>query len=85
MTATDATTSRPAVLDDAARFLTTEYASLTRAGAPVTWPVTPYAGEDRDAPDIALERLRADVADPNSSPQYVANIPRLAERLGLTL
>lgn len=27
-----------------ARFLTTEFATLTRAGAPITWPVTPYVG-----------------------------------------
>ncbi len=29
----------------AGSFVTTEYASLTRAGAPVTTPVTPYVGE----------------------------------------
>jgi hypothetical protein len=29
----------------AAAFVTTEYASLDRAGSPVTWPVTPYLGE----------------------------------------
>ena len=32
------------VLDTAAAFVTTEYASLTRAGAPITAPVTPYRG-----------------------------------------
>ena len=35
---------RPAVLDVATRFITSEYASLTRAGEPVTWPLTPFAG-----------------------------------------
>lgn len=34
-----------ALLDTAAAFVTTEYASLTRAGAPVTAPVTPYRGD----------------------------------------
>jgi hypothetical protein len=33
------------VRDQAAAFVTTEYASLDRAGSPVTWPVTPYLGE----------------------------------------
>lgn len=32
------------VLDLGASFVTTEYASLTRSGAPVTVPVTPYRG-----------------------------------------
>jgi hypothetical protein len=36
--------TRPAVLDVATRFITTEYASLTRAGEPITWPLTPFAG-----------------------------------------
>ena len=31
-----------------ASFVTTEYSSLTRAGAPVTFPVTPYLGASRD-------------------------------------
>ena len=33
-----------AALDVAGRFITTEYASLTRAGDPITWPLTPYRG-----------------------------------------
>ncbi len=33
------------IVDTATRFLATEYASLTTAGAPITWPVTPYRGE----------------------------------------
>ena len=32
----------------AASFVTTEYSSLTRAGAPVTFPVAPYLGAARD-------------------------------------
>lgn len=32
------------VRDVFGRFVTCEYASLTRAGVPVTWPVTPYPG-----------------------------------------
>ena len=44
MTPIESTMPRPAVLDDAVRFITTEYASLTTASAPITWPVTPYAG-----------------------------------------
>ncbi len=43
----------PIVLEHIERFVTTEYASVTRAGAPVTWPVTPYAGEDRSTIDVA--------------------------------
>ena len=34
------------IVDTAARFITTEYASLTATGAPITWPVTPYRGGD---------------------------------------
>jgi hypothetical protein len=45
MTVTQNST-RPSVLDTAPRFITTEYASLTGAGAPITWPVTPYDGGD---------------------------------------
>ena len=41
------------VVDRASRFLTTEYASLTRAGDPVTWPVTPYRGQHGQTLDIA--------------------------------
>jgi hypothetical protein len=36
-----------------APFLSTEYASLTRGGAPVTWPVTPYLGVDGRTLDIS--------------------------------
>lgn len=32
------------ICDQAAAFVTTEYASLDRNGAPITWPVTPYPG-----------------------------------------
>jgi hypothetical protein len=46
-------TERPAVLDDAVRFITTEYASLTAAGAPITWPVTPYASADGTTLDVS--------------------------------
>ena len=34
----------PSSRDQAVTFITTEYASLDRSGAPVTWPVTPYLG-----------------------------------------
>jgi hypothetical protein len=34
------------------RFVTTEYASLTRGGAPITWPVTPYRGVDGTTIDV---------------------------------
>jgi hypothetical protein len=44
---------RPAVLDVVERFLTTEYASLTRAGEPITWPLTPYAGVDGTTIDVS--------------------------------
>jgi hypothetical protein len=33
--------------------ITVEYASLTRAGAPVTYPVTPYVGEDGLTLDVS--------------------------------
>src|SRR5687768_3082000 len=39
-----------AVLD---RSITVEYTSLTRAGAPVMVPVTPYVGEDRATLDVS--------------------------------
>lgn len=35
------------------RAITVEYASLTRAGTPVTYPVTPYVGEDGRTLDVS--------------------------------
>jgi hypothetical protein len=35
------------------RFLTCEYATLTRAGAPVTLPLTPYLGDDGRTLDVS--------------------------------
>ncbi len=35
------------------RALTVEYASLTRAGAPVTYPLTPYVGDDATTLDVS--------------------------------
>lgn len=41
------TTDWPARLTELARrTLVTEYASLTRDGRPITWPISPYAGPD---------------------------------------
>lgn len=34
------------------RYLTCEYASLTRSGAPITWPVGPYVAEDGRTLDV---------------------------------
>ena len=42
----------PNIRDQAAAFITTEYASLDRHGAPITWPVTPYRGSDGRTIDI---------------------------------
>jgi hypothetical protein len=41
------------IVDTASRFVTTEYASLTSAGRPVTWPVTPYRGEHGTTLDVS--------------------------------
>src|SRR5262245_59310749 len=43
----------PTILGTIERFVTTEYSSLTRSGAPVTWPVTPYGGLDGSTVDVA--------------------------------
>jgi hypothetical protein len=43
----------PAIRDQAAAFITTEYASLDRSGAPITWPVTPYLGINAQSVDVA--------------------------------
>jgi hypothetical protein len=43
----------PSIRDQAAAFMTTEYASLDRSGAPITWPVTPYLGIDGQSIDIS--------------------------------
>ncbi|GIH65784.1 hypothetical protein [Microbispora siamensis] len=62
--------------------LTCEYASLTRAGAPITWPVGPYVAEDGRTVDVSTgltypskaERARRDprvallFSDPTGSP-----------------
>jgi hypothetical protein len=34
------------IVDTAARFITTEYTPADRGGRPITWPVTPYRGEN---------------------------------------
>lgn len=41
------------ILEQAAAFVTTEYASLDRSSRPVTWPVTPYAGAGGSTLDIS--------------------------------
>ena len=41
------------IVDAGSRFITTEYASLTSAGAPITWPVTPYRGENGTTLDVS--------------------------------
>jgi hypothetical protein len=41
------------IVDTAARFITTEYASLTATGRPVTWPVTPYRGTTGTTLDVS--------------------------------
>ena len=41
------------IVGTASRFITTEYASLTAAGAPITWPVTPYRGEHGTTLDVS--------------------------------
>ena len=42
-----------AIVEHTSRFITTEYASLTSASAPVTWPVTPYRGTTGGTVDVA--------------------------------
>jgi len=41
------------IVEHTSRFITTEYASLTSASAPVTWPVTPYRGTTGRTVDVA--------------------------------
>jgi len=41
------------VSEQAAAFVTTEYASLDRKGSPVTWPVTPYLGANGQTIDVS--------------------------------
>jgi hypothetical protein len=43
----------PIIRDQAAGFITTEYASLDRSGAPITWPVTPYPGINAHSVDVS--------------------------------
>ncbi len=43
----------PIVRDQAAAFVTTEYASLDRKRSPVTWPVTPYLGSGGQTLDVS--------------------------------
>lgn len=43
----------PVLRDLASRFITSEYASLTRAGEPITWPLTPFAGADGITLDVS--------------------------------
>src|SRR3954468_10824266 len=49
-----AAVDRPADLAELCRrSLVAEYASLTRDGRPITWPVTPYLGEDTGTIDVS--------------------------------
>ena len=41
------------VIPIVARALTCQFASLTRAGRPVTWPVTPFVNDDRRSIDVS--------------------------------
>lgn len=41
------------IVDQSAAYITTEYASLRRDGAPVTWPVSPYRGADGATVDVS--------------------------------
>lgn len=41
------------VIPMVARALTCYYASLTRSGRPITWPVTPYVNDDRRSIDVS--------------------------------
>ncbi|NMO01252.1 pyridoxamine 5'-phosphate oxidase family protein [Gordonia sp. TBRC 11910] len=43
----------PSIAAQATSFIATEYASVSRDGTPVTWPVTPYSGTDRGTVDIS--------------------------------
>jgi hypothetical protein len=41
------------IVDTASRFVTTEYASLTTSGRPITWPVTPFRGDTGTTIDVS--------------------------------
>jgi len=41
------------VIPIVARALTCQFATLTRAGRPVTWPLTPYVNDDRRSIDVS--------------------------------
>lgn len=45
------------------RALTCEYASLTAKGAPITWPMNPYVGEDRRTLNVSTGLTYAAKAD----------------------
>lgn len=78
----------PEVLPVFQRFLTCEYATLTRAGAPITQPLTPYPGEDGRTLDVSTgltypakaERVRRNprvcmlFSDPTGSRQKAAPV-----------
>jgi hypothetical protein len=49
---TQAALNWASIRHQAAAFITTEYASLDRNGAPITWPVTPYLGGDGQSIDF---------------------------------
>lgn len=50
---TQAALDWPTIRDQAAAFIATEYASLDRRGAPITWPVTPYLGISGQSIDVS--------------------------------
>ena len=52
-TCIDTTLDWMAIRAQAAAYVTTEYASLDRGGAPITWPVTPYAGSTGETIDVS--------------------------------
>jgi hypothetical protein len=50
---THTTLDWPTIRDQAGAFVATEYASLDRSGAPITWPVTPYLGPGGRSIDVS--------------------------------
>ena len=71
------------VIPMVARALTCYYASLTPAGRPITWPVTPYVNDDRRSIDVSTGLVYPAKAERARANPNVALL--FSDAVGLTL
>ena len=71
------------VIPMVARALTCHYASVTRSGRPITWPLTPYVNDDRRSIDVSTGLVYPAKAERARANPHVALL--FGDAVGLTL